>query len=45
MNGYYGVYLLGLARGDAELADWGRLLLAMEIRSAKKCAVRLQPEH
>ena len=38
MNGYYGVYLLGLARGDAALADWGRLLLATELRSAKKCA-------
>lgn len=36
VNGYYGVYLMGLARGDEELADWGRLLLAMELRSAKK---------
>lgn len=36
VNGYYGVYLMGLARGDQELADWGRLLLAMELRSAKK---------
>ncbi len=36
VNGYYGVYLMGLARGDTKLADWGRLLLAMELRSAKK---------
>jgi len=36
VNAYYGVYLLGLARGDSALADWGRLLLATELRSAKK---------
>ena len=36
VNAYYGVYLLGKARDDTDLADWGRLLLAMELRSAKK---------
>jgi hypothetical protein len=39
VNGYYGVYLLGLARGDTALADWGRLLLATELRSAKKYVI------
>ena len=36
MNAYYGVYLLGRARGSAALADWGRVLLAAEIRSAQR---------
>jgi endo-1,3(4)-beta-glucanase len=36
VNAYYGVYLLGVARGDGALADWGRLLLAVELRGAKK---------
>ena len=36
VNSYYGVYLLGVARGDDALADWGRLLLAVELRGAKK---------
>ena len=36
LNAYYGVYLLGVARGDGALADWGRLLLAVELRGAKK---------
>lgn len=36
VNGYYGVYLWGLAIGDANIRDMGRLLLATEIRSSKK---------
>lgn len=36
INAYYGVYLLGLAVGDEAMKDWGRVLLAMEIRSARK---------
>ena len=35
INAYYGVYLLGLARGDAALRDWGRLLLATELHSTR----------
>mmetsp|Transcript_8074 Transcript_8074/g.28313 ORF Transcript_8074/g.28313 Transcript_8074/m.28313 type:complete len:370 (+) Transcript_8074:1711-2820(+) len=35
VNAYYGAYLLALALGDLELADWNRVLLASEIRSAK----------
>jgi len=35
INAYYGAYLLGLAYGDVELADWNRVLLAMEIQAAK----------
>ena len=36
VNAYYGLYLLGEARGSAALADWGRVLLAMELRSAQR---------
>ena len=36
INGYYGVHLLGVALGDNDMRDFGRLLLAMEIRSARK---------
>jgi endo-1,3(4)-beta-glucanase len=36
VNSYYSIYLLGAARGDNALADWGRLLLAMELRAARK---------
>ena len=36
MNAYYGLYLLGKARGSAGLADWGRVLLATEVRSAQR---------
>ena len=36
MNAYYGLYLLGKARGSASLSDWGRVLLAMEVRSAQR---------
>jgi len=32
VNAYYGMWLLGLALEDQELADWGRTLLAMELR-------------
>eukprot|EP00633_Aureoumbra_lagunensis_P004230 CAMPEP_0197312784 /NCGR_PEP_ID=MMETSP0891-20130614/23462_1 /TAXON_ID=44058 ORGANISM="Aureoumbra lagunensis, Strain CCMP1510" /NCGR_SAMPLE_ID=MMETSP0891 /ASSEMBLY_ACC=CAM_ASM_000534 /LENGTH=865 /DNA_ID=CAMNT_0042800209 /DNA_START=199 /DNA_END=2796 /DNA_ORIENTATION=- len=32
---YYGVSLLGVATNDYELRDWGRLLLAMEMRAAR----------
>jgi endo-1,3(4)-beta-glucanase len=36
VNAYYAIYLLGLAMEDSYLADWGRLLLATEIRSSRK---------
>ena len=36
VNAYYGLYLLGKARGSTGLADWGRVLLATEIRSAQR---------
>jgi len=36
INAYYGVYLLGESLGDSQLRDWGRLLLATEIRSVQK---------
>lgn len=36
VNAYYAVHLIGEARGDNSLSDWGRLLLATELRSAKK---------
>ena len=36
VNGWYAVYLYGLASGNERLKDMGRLLLATEIRSAHK---------
>ncbi len=36
INAWYGIYLWGLATSNADLRDTGRLLLASEIRSAKK---------
>jgi len=36
VNAYYGVYLLGESLGDTQLRDWGRMLLATEIRSVHK---------
>eukprot|EP01137_Pigoraptor_chileana_P028599 Opistho-2@12720 len=36
INGYYGLYLLGVALNDANIRDTGRLLLALEMRSAMK---------
>ncbi|CAN0410029.1 unnamed protein product, partial [Discosporangium mesarthrocarpum] len=36
VNAYYAVYLYALASGDLALADWGRVLLAMELRAARK---------
>jgi len=36
INGYYAIYLLGLALRDQNLANWGRILLASEIRSSIK---------
>jgi len=36
VNAYYGLYLLGEALGDPQLSNWGRLLLATEIRSVQK---------
>jgi len=36
INAYYGLYLLGESLGDDQLSNWGRLLLAMEIRSVQK---------
>ncbi len=35
VNGYYAAYLWGLATNDARLRDFGRLLLATEVRSAQ----------
>jgi endo-1,3(4)-beta-glucanase len=35
INGYYAVYLWGLATGDARLRDFGRLLLGTELRAAQ----------
>mmetsp|Transcript_30230 Transcript_30230/g.38818 ORF Transcript_30230/g.38818 Transcript_30230/m.38818 type:complete len:812 (+) Transcript_30230:88-2523(+) len=34
VNAYYGMWLLGIAVRDQELTDWGRVLLAMELRGA-----------
>jgi endo-1,3(4)-beta-glucanase len=36
VSAYYGVALLGKATGNAELEGWGRLMLATEIRAARK---------
>lgn len=36
INAYYAVYLLGVAIGDHDMKDWGRVLLAMEVRGARK---------
>jgi endo-1,3(4)-beta-glucanase len=36
MNGYYAIYLLGDAWKNDELRDFGRLLMATELRSVKK---------
>jgi len=36
VNAYYGLYLLGEALQDTQLSNWGRLLLATEIRSVQK---------
>lgn len=36
INGYYGMYLWGLATGSTYIRDVGRYLLATEIRSTKK---------
>jgi len=36
VNAYYSAYLLGLAINDTNMADLGRILLAMEIRGAQK---------
>lgn len=36
VNAYYAIYLLGIAMGDHDISQWGRILMAMEIRSAKK---------
>jgi endo-1,3(4)-beta-glucanase len=36
VNAWYGLYLYGLALGDANLTNVGRLLLASEIRSTQK---------
>lgn len=33
INGYYGVYLLGLAVNDSNVRDWGRINLATEMYS------------
>ncbi|NUQ76940.1 MAG: hypothetical protein HUU21_25685 [Polyangiaceae bacterium] len=36
VNAWYGLYLLGLAMGDVNMENVGRVLLATEIRSAQK---------
>lgn len=36
VNAYYGLYLLGESLGNTQMRDYGRLLLATEIRSVKK---------
>lgn len=36
VNGYYAIYLWGLVTNDENIRDWGRILLATEIRTAKK---------
>lgn len=36
VNAWYGLYLLGLAAGEEELTNVGRVLLATEIRSTQK---------
>jgi len=36
VNAYYGAYLLAAALGDVELSDWCRILLATELRAAKR---------
>lgn len=36
VNGYYAVYLLGLATHNTRLKDWGRVLLASELRSVHR---------
>ncbi|CAM9532890.1 unnamed protein product, partial [Ascophyllum nodosum] len=36
INAYFAVYLLGLATGDNRTRDWGRVLLALELRAARK---------
>ena len=38
MNAFYAIVLLGEAKKDTELKNWGRLLLAMQIRGTKKYA-------
>lgn len=35
VNAYYALYLFGLATGNAPLADWGRLMLALELHSTQ----------
>jgi endo-1,3(4)-beta-glucanase len=35
VNAYYGLALLGEAQGDRELAQWGKLLLAKELRAGQ----------
>lgn len=36
VNGYYAVYLWGLANNDTQMADWGRVLMTTEIISAQR---------
>lgn len=36
INAWYGIHLWGLANSDSEMSNLGRLLLASEVRSAKK---------
>ncbi|GMH38802.1 hypothetical protein BSKO_06700 [Bryopsis sp. KO-2023] len=35
VNSYYAIHLLGEAMGNNEISQWGRMLMAMEIRSTK----------
>jgi len=36
INGYYGVYLLGVALNDPQFTFWGQMLMATELRSIHK---------
>lgn len=36
VNSYYAVYLWGMSIGNANLRDWGRILLASELHSVKR---------
>jgi len=35
VNAYYGVWMFGLATNNSQLANWGQILTAMELRAAK----------
>jgi Glycosyl hydrolase family 81 C-terminal domain len=41
VNAYYAVYLMGLATGNAETRDWGRILLASEVSHSSQLLVEV----